>query len=129
MYTGIKQKSSLALPDRVFKIAVQLDWETACRTGLYSGSKDDLRDGFIHLSGPTQVNGTLAKHYKSQRDLLLIAFETATLAENLKWEASRGGDVFPHFYAPLMTAKALWTRPLVLGLADVPVCDEAWLKC
>ena len=129
MTTGVTRKSSPPRPDRVFKIAVQLDWETACRAGLYYGSKDDARDGFIHLSGPAQVNGTLAKHFKSQSGLLLIAFATAGLAENLKWEVARGGEVFPHFYAPLKTALALSARPLVLGLADVPVCDEAWLKC
>ena len=30
----------------------------------------------------------------------------------LKWEPSRGGDLFPHLYGPLPLTAVRWTRPL-----------------
>ena len=113
----------------IFKIVARDAWDAACRAGVYNGSADDLRDGFIHLSAPHQVNGTLHKYFSAQRNLFLIAYETNSLGPELKWEVSRGGDLFPHLYAPLPTALALWHRPLDLGPQNHPICDEAWLKC
>ncbi len=80
------------------------------------GSADDVRDGFIHLSAAHQVAGTAAKYFRDQPELLLVAFDAAGLGPALKWEPSRGGDVFPHLYSPLPTARALWTKPLPLGV-------------
>ena len=51
-----------------------------------------------------QLQGTLAKHFRGQNDLLLVAFRAASLGAALKFEASRGGDLFPHLYRPLPTA-------------------------
>jgi len=42
---------------RVFKIAERAAWETACQQGIYADSRDDRRDGFIHLSHPTSLQG------------------------------------------------------------------------
>jgi uncharacterized protein (DUF952 family) len=118
-----------AMPDAthphtiVFKIATVTQWSDAVARGAFDGSKDDQRDGFIHLSAAHQLTGTLTKHFHGQPDLVLIAFSTADLGADLKWEVSRGGEPFPHLYAPLATRLALWTKPLVLdrhGLPQVP---------
>lgn len=102
-------------PRVVYKIAPRLVWEAAARDGCYRGSPDDRRDGFIHLSGGAQLAGTLARHYAGQSDLVLIAYEAASLAGALKWEPSRGGDLFPHVYGPLDPSAALWVRPIAVG--------------
>lgn len=110
----------------VFKIAPRADWEAACRAGRYLGSPDDARDGFIHLSARHQLAGTAAKHFRGIPDLLLIAYEARHLGSGLKWEPSRGGDLFPHVYGALDPAAAKWTLPLALdasGIAILP--DEA----
>lgn len=104
----------------VFKVATAAEWTRAMERGAYQGSADDIRDGFIHLSLRHQLDGTLAKHFRQRSDLILIAFEAASLGDALKWEVSRGGDRFPHLYAPLPAARALWTRPLTLGEDGVP---------
>lgn len=110
----------------VFKIARRGDWDAACRAGRYTGSPDDARDGFIHLSARYQLAGTAAKHFRGIPDLLLIAFEAESLAPALKWEPSRGGDLFPHVYGELDPATAKWTRPLTLDAAGVAILpDEA----
>lgn len=99
----------------VYKIAPRAVWEAAVRDGIYRGSPDDHRDGFIHLSSGAQVAGTLARHYAGQSDLVLIAYAAAGLGGALKWEPSRGGDLFPHVYGPLEPAAALWVRPIAVG--------------
>ncbi len=98
----------------VYKICSQGSWDAACRIGCYSGSDDDVRDGFIHLSTASQLRDTLDKHFSRQNDLLLIAVDVAALDGHLRWEASRGGALFPHLYGPLPVEAA--TAVIVLPL-------------
>jgi len=108
----------------VYKILSEADWQEACRLGVYSGSRDDLRDGYIHLSAGHQVAGTAARHFRGLKDLVLVAFAAGDLGDALKWEPSRGGELFPHLYGPLPASAALWTKPLPLGADGVPVTPE-----
>ncbi len=103
-------------PARVYKICSRDAWEKARQHGRFLGSADDVRDGFIHLSAPDQVAGTLARHFAHQDDLLLIAVDTARLAPALRWEPSRGGALFPHLYAPLDFSAVASETPLVRDL-------------
>lgn len=108
----------------VFKIADAQSWALASERGIFSGSSDDARDGYIHLSTARQVPGTLAKHFRNQSNLLLIAVDASTLGEWLKWEPSRDNELFPHLYKPLPTTNILWVKPLTLGNDGVPVAPE-----
>ena len=83
----------------VFKILRSAEWETARQRGVLSGSAEDLRDGFIHLSTLEQLEGTLAKHFAGESGLVLLEIPTDTVT--LKWEPSRGGALFPHLYVDL----------------------------
>ncbi|NOU04665.1 MAG: DUF952 domain-containing protein, partial [Hyphomicrobiaceae bacterium] len=67
------------------------------------------------FSTAEQSAETAAKHFAGQSNLVLVAFDADTLGPNLKWEPSRGGALFPHLYAALPTASALWVKPLPLG--------------
>jgi uncharacterized protein (DUF952 family) len=98
----------------IYKIADETAWRAALAIGQFAGSADDLRDGFVHLSAAKQVRGTLAKHFAGRRDLIIAAVETDRLGATLKWEVSRGGDMFPHLYEPLPIAAVTWWRPLPL---------------
>ncbi len=86
---------------KIYKICPAPAWREAERQGRYRGSADDRRDGFIHFSTPSQVAGTLAKHFAGQTGLFLVAINAAALGETLKWEPSRGGELFPHLYDEL----------------------------
>ena len=44
----------------------------------------------------------------------MLALEDGNL-DPLKWEESRGGDLFPHLYRPLRLADVLWVRRMPLG--------------
>ena len=84
--------------------------------GETRGAPVDLADGFIHFSTADQVAETAAKHFAGETGLKLLALEADALGEDLKWEPSRGGALFPHLYRTLKTGDVLWTR-------DLPVRD------
>ena len=97
---------------RVYKICPAAVWAAAEAAGHYAGAPVDLQDGFIHLSAAHQLEGTAAKHFAGQDGLVLVAFEAEALAPALRWETSRGGDLFPHVYGVLDPGLALWVKPL-----------------
>ena len=109
---------------RVYKILPRAEWDAALTKGLFEGSAVDLADGFIHFSAASQAQETARRYFADQADLLLVAFDADSLGEALKWEASRGGDLFPHFYGPLPTALAVETRGVALDGEGVPVLGE-----
>lgn len=86
-------------PAYVFKILLEDEWRTCESTGEFSGSPDDERDGFVHLSTEDQVEGTLNKYFPSERRVIIA--RVATLGLDVRMEVSRGGAAFPHLYAPL----------------------------
>ena len=88
--------------DVIYKICSKFDWEKALDAGVYKGSADDERDGFIHFSAFDQVTETLDKHFKNQTKLLLLKVAIDRLDPTiLKWEVSRNGEKFPHLYGDL----------------------------
>ena len=89
--------------------------EEARQTGLYHGTEDDRRDGFLHFSTAAQVAESARRHRAGQTGLVLIAVESARLGERLRWEPSRGGQLFPHLYGALDPAEIASVRPLPLG--------------
>jgi uncharacterized protein (DUF952 family) len=83
-----------------------------------------VRDGFIHFSTAAQVRETAAKHFAGTEDLMLIAVDADALGDGLKWEVSRGGDLFPHLYGELSLAAVRWVKPLPLGIDQRHVFPE-----
>ena len=108
----------------IYKICSASAWREAERQGVYGGSSDDVRDGFIHFSSATQVRDTATRYFAGAEDLMLIAVDADALGDALKWEVSRGGDLFPHLYSDLPLAAVLWVRPLPLGIDQQHVFPE-----
>jgi uncharacterized protein (DUF952 family) len=113
----------------VFKVLRRAEWRDAQRRGAFLGSADDRRDGFIHLSTFDQLAGTLAKHFHGREDLLLIKLDAGALGDELRWEPSRGGQLFPHLYAELPVAAARATYDLALSRSGVPTVPEDVAPC
>jgi uncharacterized protein (DUF952 family) len=101
----------------VYKICPVSLWREAERVGAFCGSQVDLRDGFIHFSTAEQMAETAAKHFAGQRDLVLLRVDATKLADKLKWEPSRGGALFPHFYGELDCAAVRQVDPLPLDVS------------
>ena len=85
----------------IYKISPASAWREAERAGVYRGSADDARDGYIHLSTGSQLAETLRKHYFGQTGPFLIAVDADALGEVLRWEKSRNDELFPHLYGEL----------------------------
>jgi uncharacterized protein (DUF952 family) len=96
----------------IYKICDQALWREAQRQGEFRGAGVDARDGYIHFSTAAQLAETAAKHFAGVADLILIAVDTEALDGRLKWEVSRGGELFPHLYAPLPLVAVRWARLL-----------------
>lgn len=103
------------MSETVYKICPRQAWQEAEKGGVFKGAPIDLEDGYIHFSTGAQVVETATKHFAGQRDLVLVAVHARDLGDDLKWEPSRGGQHFPHLYAPLPTSVVQWVRPLPLG--------------
>jgi hypothetical protein len=108
------------MPD-VYKILTDAQLRRLRADGESLGAPVDLQDGSVHLSARDQVRGTLARHFRGQEGLWLLAVAPDALpAGALRWEVSRGGALFPHLYAPLPWAAVRDVRPLPLGPDGVP---------
>jgi uncharacterized protein (DUF952 family) len=98
----------------IYKILTASEWELARKHGVFRGSAVDIKDGFVHFSAAHQVKETAAHHFAGQSDLMLLAIDSADLGNALKWETSRGGDLFPHLYGDLEVLHVKWAAPLPL---------------
>jgi len=101
--------------DVIFHICRQDEWAEAQASGQYRGSSQDRADGFIHFSNAAQVEASAAKHRTGQEGLVLLTVVTDALGPALKWEASRGGALFPHLYGALPLGAVRQVDDLPLG--------------
>jgi len=103
------------MPTPIYHMCRRDEWDAALASGSYPGSSQDRADGFIHFSTAVQIVASAAKHRAGQDDLVLIEADAEALGAALKWEASRGGALFPHLYEALAVTKVARTAPLRLG--------------
>jgi uncharacterized protein (DUF952 family) len=96
----------------IIKLLRADEWAQFQETRVFAGSADDLRDGYIHLSTPEQVPGTVARYFAGETDAVALTLDADTLGDDLRWEASRGGQLFPHLYRPLRLDEVIDVRRL-----------------
>lgn len=67
---------------------------------------------FIHFSTWSQLAESLAIHQKDKERLLLFCIDpqkqNEIFQQNLKWEASRHGQLFPHLYQSFNLSNCEW---------------------
>ncbi|MCE2574460.1 DUF952 domain-containing protein [Komagataeibacter sp. FNDCR2] len=97
----------------VYKILTAAEHEHFVRMGSFAGSPVDVADGFIHLSAAAQVTATLDRHFGGQDGLMLVAVDLGLLDPSaVRWEPSRGGQLFPHLYAVLPIGAVVASGPI-----------------
>ncbi len=84
-----------------YKILTAAQWAGFAAHGVFAGAPIDLADGYVHMSTAAQLAETLDKHFAGQHGLVVAAVDLAVLGDAVRWEASRGGALFPHLYADL----------------------------
>jgi uncharacterized protein (DUF952 family) len=99
-------------PAVAYKVLTSSQMALLEHEGVFAGAPIDLADGYIHLSTAEQLTETVTKHFAGQDDLHLVAVDLAVLGDAVKWEPSRGGQLYPHLYAPLPLSAALAYGPL-----------------
>ena len=104
---------------KIYKICSASAWREAERSGVYRGSADDARDGFIHFSTASQLAETARKHFFGQRALFLVEVDADALGDGLRWERSRNDELFPHLYGELDLGA-------VHGVYDLPARSDGY---
>lgn len=105
----------------VYKLLTEPDWARAQASGI-TATALDIADGYVHLSGKTQLRETARRYYSGQARVRLLRFDPAKLGD-IRWEESRGGDLFPHLYGALeiaMASAGWWLVPGPDGAPDIP---------
>jgi uncharacterized protein (DUF952 family) len=95
-----------------YKVLTEQEF-AALRAGAWSGAPVDMADGYIHLSAAAQLTETVAKHFAGRDGLVVAAVDLAALGTAVRWEASRGGALFPHLYGRLTMDVVIAQGPLV----------------
>ncbi|HEX3886249.1 MAG TPA: DUF952 domain-containing protein [Phenylobacterium sp.] len=109
---------------RIYKILPRADWTAAHEAGRFEGSPLDRQDGYIHFSTAAQAQETARRHFAGQADLVVLEVEAADLGESLRWEPSRGGNLFPHLYGALAANLVRYVTPAPLDGEGVPMLGD-----
>jgi|APTNR8051073442_1049403.scaffolds.fasta_scaffold07511_3 uncharacterized protein (DUF952 family) len=96
-----------------YKIEAASAWALAKQIGIYHGSPLDKADGFIHLSALAQLQRTFELYFDGQSDLIVATIDLDKISNMVKWEASRGGALFPHIYGSLPMSAVLCVHPIL----------------
>lgn len=99
-------------PLTAYKVLTAEQMATLERDGTFAGAPVDLADGYVHLSTADQLAETIDKHFAGQRDLHVVAVDLAAHGDEIKWEPSRGGQLFPHLYAAMLLETVIAYAPL-----------------
>ncbi|MFC7703268.1 DUF952 domain-containing protein [Plastorhodobacter daqingensis] len=110
----------------IYKIFRRSEWDAFRAAGETPGAPVDIADGFIHFSTAAQVAETAARHFGQESDLVLLALRADDLGPALRWEPSRGGQLFPHLYRPLRLDDVLWDKSLPLGATGHIFPEGMW---
>ena len=102
----------MSLPDTAYKVLTAAEMAALERDGTFAGADVDRADGYIHLSTADQLTETVDKHFAGQADLHVVAVDLGSFGASLKWEESRGGQLFPHLYGPLLLETVIAYGPL-----------------
>ena len=106
----------------IYKIFRPGEWADMQAAGQTTGAPVDVADGYVHFSTVEQAAETAAKHFAGESDLILLSVDAETLGNDVKWEVSRGGALFPHLYREFRMEDVVqsWPLPLKDGVHVFP---------
>ena len=114
-------------PAFIYKVASRAVHEQSVVAGRFVGMPIDHTDGYVHFSDAAQLSETLRLHFAGQDDLVLFAVAAGALGDALRWEPSRGGQLFPHLYGELPMSLVADSAPIAVS-ADGRVELPEWVR-
>lgn len=117
----------MADPDLIYKVSTGDVFAASEAAGTFLGMPVDAADGYLHFSTAAQLGETLRRYFAGQSGLALFSVAVSPLGEALKWEVSRGGDLFPHLYAPL-SMSAVRDKAVIAVATDGSVTLPDWVR-
>lgn len=99
-------------PTVAYKVLTADQMTTLEAVGSFAGAPIDLADGYIHLSSEAQLAETIDKHFAGAAELWIAAVDLTAIDDPVRWEPSRGGQLFPHIYGPLPLSAVVAYGPL-----------------
>jgi uncharacterized protein (DUF952 family) len=110
----------------IYHICQENEWDAAKISGIYTGSSQDQKDGFIHFSSGLQIVQSAAKHRAGQDNLILLEVDEHKLGPSLHWELSRNDEKFPHLYGKLPVAAVTRSFKLKLNINGTHTFPGNW---
>lgn len=110
---AMTQQTESAKPSVAYKVLTAMQMRELEQVGTFAGAPIDLADGYIHLSTAEQIDETVDKHFAGQNDLHVAAIDLDALGDAVRWDPSRGGQLFPHIYVALPLSVVIAYGPLV----------------
>lgn len=107
------QQAGSAKTTVAYKVLTAMQMRELEQVGTFAGAPIDLADGYIHLSTAGQIDETVDKHFAGQNDLHVAAIDLDALGDAVRWDPSRGGQLFPHIYVALPLSVVIAYGPLV----------------
>jgi uncharacterized protein (DUF952 family) len=114
-------------PALIFKIATRDVVEKARKSGTFTGMPIDTVDGYLHFSTGPQLAETLKLYFAGQRDVVLLAVRADDMGGDLRWEPSRGGQLFPHVYGTFPMSGVVHEAAVDVG-ADGSCALPEWIR-
>lgn len=116
----------MTTPDLIYKIATEAAYAPARHATSFAGMPIDAADGYMHFSTAAQLAETLRLHFAGQSGLVILGVRAADLGDQLVWEASRGGALFPHLYGgPLPASAIAWEASVDVAADGSCILPEA----
>jgi uncharacterized protein (DUF952 family) len=81
----------------IFHLTTPDQWADAQSTGWLAPPSLAI-EGFVHCSTREQLETTIARHFSSVDQLVILRLHEADLLTDLRWERSGAGEAFPHVY-------------------------------
>ena len=98
----------------IYHLTTPEAWETAQAAGNYEAASL-AEEGFIHCSADeAQALRVAERLYTGQAGLILLDLDTGLLNAEVKREASRSGEIYPHIYGRINRDAVTRVRALEL---------------
>jgi uncharacterized protein (DUF952 family) len=81
----------------IYHITTEKEWAAYDDKAEYAPAAFE-KEGFIHASRLSQLEGVLERYYSGRTDLLLLRIDERKLDCDLIYEPSTNKDLYPHVY-------------------------------